>query len=78
MSLPSRSRNPETEILALVITGFWPLILPRLSTAASSRALSWVARPTPMLMTIFSSLGIAIGFVTLNFAAIAVAMSFLY
>ena len=40
MSFPSRSRKPETEVLALVITGFWPLILLRLSTADSSRALS--------------------------------------
>ena len=40
MSFPSRSRNPDTDTLALVITGFWPLILDRLSTADSSWALS--------------------------------------
>ncbi len=69
ISFPSRSRKPATEVLALVTIGFWPAILVRLSTAASIRALSWVARPTPMLMTIFSSLGIAILFVTPNLVA---------
>ena len=33
ISFPSRSRKPATEILALVICGFWPLIRRRLSTA---------------------------------------------
>ncbi len=37
-----------------------------------------MARPTPMLMTILVSLGIAIGLSWLNLAAIALAMSFLY
>jgi hypothetical protein len=64
--------------LALVTRGFWPLIRPRLSTAASSRVLSWVARPTPMLMTILSSLGIASLFLRLNFDARAGAMVVLY
>ena len=39
ISFPSRSRNPATEVLALVTSGFWPLILARLSTAASSSGL---------------------------------------
>src|SRR5262249_38594863 len=71
ISLPWRSRNPETETFALVITGRWPLIRPRLSTAVSSKILSWVARPTPLLTTIFSRRGIAILLVTLYFLAIA-------
>ena len=69
ISFPSRSRNPATEVLALVTCGFWPEILARLSTATSMSDLSWVALPTPMLMTIFSSLGIAILLAIPNFSA---------
>src|SRR5262249_7184741 len=72
------SRKPETETLALVTCGFCPLILLKLSTADSSRALSCVARPTPILMTIFSSLGIAILLGRLNFWAKPCAIVVLY
>ena len=57
MALPSRSLKPAIDCLARVTSGFWPVMMVRSFTAPSSRDCCWVARPTPMLMTIFSSVG---------------------
>ena len=57
---PSRSLNPAIECLALVTIGFCPAIAVRSTTAASSCDGCWVAWPTPMLMTILSSVGTCI------------------
>ena len=38
------------DFLALVTTGFWPVISVRSATAPSSSDGCWVALPTPMLM----------------------------
>ena len=54
---PSRSLKPAIECLALVTIGFWPVIAVRSPTAPSSSDGCCVARPTPMLMTIFSIFG---------------------
>src|SRR6478609_9432030 len=52
---PSRSLNPAIDLPALVMIGFCPLIAVRSRTAPSSSDGCWVARPTPLLMTIFFS-----------------------
>ena len=57
MALPSRSLKPAMDFLALVISGFWPVMIVRSRTAPSSSEGCWVARPTPMLTTIFSMRG---------------------
>ena len=60
MAWPSRSLKPAIEFLALVTIGFWPAIGVRSATAPSSSDGCWVARPTPMLMTILTSVGTCI------------------
>ena len=57
MALPSRSLKPAIDFLARVTSGFWPVMAVRSRTAPSSSDGCWVARPTPMLMTIFSMRG---------------------
>ena len=57
IGMPSRSLNWAIDFLALVMTGFWPAIACISAAAASTFFLSWVASPTPMLMTILSSRG---------------------
>ena len=57
IGMPSRSLNWAIDFLALVITGFWPAIACISAAAVSTFFLSWVASPTPMLMTILSSRG---------------------
>ena len=57
MALPSRSLNPAIDFLARVTTGFWPEITSRSRWAPSMSEACWVALPTPMLRTIFSSRG---------------------
>ena len=54
---PSRSLNPAIDLVALVTSGFWPVMMVRSETAPSSSDGCWVARPTPMFTTIFSSRG---------------------
>ena len=57
IGMPSRSLNWAIDFFALVITGRWPEICCISAAAVSTCFLSWVASPTPMLMTIFSSRG---------------------
>ena len=45
------------DFLARVTIGFWPVITSRSRWAPSMSDACWVARPTPMLITIFSSRG---------------------
>ena len=56
--MPSRTRNAATLFFALQRTGFWPVISPSAFTASSINFLSVTELDTPMLTTIFSSLGI--------------------
>ena len=61
IGLPVRSRNWAMERLARVTIGFWPVIVARSPTAAST-ALAFVsASPRPMLTTILDSRGTCIG-----------------
>ena len=62
MAWPSRNLKLAIEVLALVTTGFWPAITVRSETAASISDGWAAARPTPMLMTIFSSVGTCMTF----------------
>ena len=62
IGMPSRSLNCAIDFFALVITGFWPAISSISAAAVSTFFLSWVASPTPMLMTILSSRGTSIRF----------------
>ena len=62
MGIPVRSRNWAMERLARVTIGFWPVIVARSPTAASSAFALAIASPRPMLTTIFSSRGTCIGF----------------
>ena len=62
IGMPSRSLNCAIDFFALVITGFWPAISSISEAACSTRFLSWVASPTPMLSTIFSIRGISSAF----------------
>ena len=58
---PSRTAKPATDLRARVTTAVWLLMRPRSSRAFSSVFLSRAALPSPMLRTIFSSRGAAIG-----------------
>ena len=53
----SRSLKLAIDFLARVTTGFWPVMTARSFAAASIFLPSWMASPTPMLMTILSSRG---------------------
>ncbi len=66
MFIPSRSLNAAMDFFALVMTGFWPLMVVSSSTAFSSAFEFWIASPTDMLMTTFSSFGTIIGFLYSN------------
>src|SRR6266704_329970 len=66
MGMPSRTLKAAMDFLALVVTGFWPAIAARSATRGSMILTFWVASPRPMLMTIFSSLGIAMALVMLS------------
>ena len=76
MGMPWRSLNAAMDFLARVVTGFWPVTARSSSAAVSTILALAMASPSPMLMTIFSSRGIAIGFVMPNSLAIAGAISF--
>src|SRR5436305_13685519 len=66
------------DFLAFVMTGFWPVIA-RTSSAAVSRTFELaMASPMPILMTILSRRGTAIGFLISNSFEIAGAISFVY
>src|SRR5690606_3753276 len=66
IGIPSRTLKPAMELRALVMTAFWPEIAARSAAATVGFFESAVASPTPMLMTIFSSLGIIISFAKEN------------
>src|SRR6266705_2947753 len=66
MGMPSRTLKAAMDFLALVVTGFWPAMAARSATSGSMILTFWVASPRPMLMTIFSSLGIAMALVMLS------------
>jgi hypothetical protein len=57
MALPSRSLKPAIDFLPRVTSGFCPAMIVRSLTAFSSSDGWPTARPTPMLMTIFSRRG---------------------
>ena len=58
----SRTLKFEIALRAFVTIGFWPAIIVRSRTADWIFFVSAVVSPTPMLMTILSSLGTCIGF----------------
>ena len=62
MDIPARSLNAAMDLRARVIIGFWPVIVARSATAASSSLASRTASPTPMFTVIFSRRGARIGF----------------
>src|ERR1700736_4598758 len=78
MGIPSRTLKAAMDFLALVVTGFWPAMAARSATRGSMILTFWVASPRPMLMTIFSSLGIAIALVMLSSLARACLISVSY
>ena len=62
IGIPCRTLNWAIDFLARRTAAFWPVILP-ISSAPVSAILAFdVASPSPMLMTIFLILGIAITF----------------
>jgi hypothetical protein len=54
---PSRTLKPAMDFLALVTSGFWPVIWVRSRTAPSSRRASRIASPMPMFTTTLSGRG---------------------
>src|SRR6202789_178467 len=66
IGMPSRTLKAAMDFLALVVTGFWPAMAARSATRGSMILTFWVASPRHMLMTIFSSLGIAMALVMLR------------
>ena len=61
MALPVRTRNWAIERRARVTTGFWPVMMARSPTAASSALAFCSASPRPMLTTIFVRRGTCMG-----------------
>jgi hypothetical protein len=59
--LPVRRRNWAIERLAFVTMGFWPVIVVRSPTAASSALALVRASPRPMFTTILLTFGTCIG-----------------
>ena len=58
MGMPSRSLKLATDFLALVMTAFWPVMVVRSFTTASSTLAFSRASLQPTLTTIFSRRGI--------------------
>ena len=58
MGMPSRSLKLATDFLALVMTAFWPVMVVRSLTTASSTLAFSRASLQPTLTTIFSRRGI--------------------
>ena len=71
MGSPSRSLKFEIDFRARRIAGRCPEIWVSSTTAASSSFWSWIASPTPMLITIFSKRGACIVLWYLNFSTSA-------
>ena len=63
IGIPTLSLNVAIDFLARVTTGFCPVMRERSLVAASMTFTSFTASPSPMLRTIFSSLGTCIIFV---------------
>src|SRR5258708_3147302 len=77
IGIPSRTLKAAMDFLALVITGFCPVIWPR-SLASGSMILRFcVASPTPMFTTILCRRGTAMGFAMPSSLASAGAISLL-
>jgi len=53
MGTPARSLKLAMDFLARRIAGFWPVMISRSATAASSSLMLCSASPTPMLTTTF-------------------------
>src|SRR5258708_38277256 len=66
VGMPSGTLKGAMDFLAFVVTGLWPGMAARSATRGSMILTFWVASPRPMLMTIFSSLGIAMALVMLS------------
>jgi hypothetical protein len=62
IGIPVRRRNWAMLRLARVTIGFWPVIVVRSPTAASSALALAIASPSPMLTTTLSSRGICMTF----------------
>src|SRR5262245_24626193 len=77
MGMPARTLKAAIDFLALVITGFCPVMWPRSLASGSSIFEFCVASPTPMLTTILCSRGTAMGFVNPSSFASAGAISLL-
>ena len=60
MGIPSRSLKLATDFLALVMMGFWPVMVPRSRTTLSSTLALSRASPQPQFTTILSIRGICI------------------
>ena len=60
MGMPSRSLKAAIDLRERRTAGFWPVMRPSSSMAASSSLMFWVASPTPMFTTTFLSRGTAI------------------
>ena len=75
MGIPARSLNDAIDFFARVTTGFCPAMVPSSAAAVSTIFELAMASPSPMLMTIFSNFGTAIGFVMSNSLAKAGAIS---
>ena len=76
IGIPWRSLKLAIDFLAFVITGFWPAIEVSSVTAVSSTFAFAIASPMPMLRTILSRRGTAIGFSIPNSFASDGAISF--
>ncbi len=61
MGMPSRSLKAAMDFLALVTTGFCPVMAASSAEAESSSLMFWMASPNPRLMMIFSSRGACMG-----------------
>ena len=63
IAIPSRSLKPAMDLVAFVISGFWPAMIAICSTASSRAFAFCLASPTPMLSVIFWTRGACIGVV---------------
>ena len=60
MGMPWRSLKAAIDLLERRMAGFWPVMRPSSSMAASRSLMFWVASPTPMFTTILRRRGTAI------------------
>ena len=76
IGMPCLNLNDAIDFFAFVITGFWPVIARSSSAAVSSIFALAMASPIPILTTIFSRRGTAMGLVMPNSFATCGATSF--